>query len=239
MAKNYEILLVDDEPDILSLLEDILERRKYIVHSANSISKALKVLEENKDISLVISDIKMPEGTGIELLKTLRANNPIKPIVLFLTAFTDISIEDVYNRGASGFIEKPIDIKAFIKTIEETLEEVHHDTKDKIEEIPCKEDVCIKLTSLEGAKIGTGGVFIPLDEINVRPKELVRFQINFSNGQPQISGIGEVAWIRRGDTKGPQPQGIGLKFVNLEEASERIIHNWVRQQGIIAFIPNN
>ena len=238
MAKNYQILIVDDEPDILSLLEDILSRRKYTVHSANSVSKALKILEQNNDISLVISDIKMPEGTGIELLKTLRANNPTKPIVLFLTAFTDISMEDVYNRGASGFIEKPIDIKAFIKTVEETLEEIHLDTKDKIEEIPCQEEVCLKLTSLEGAKIGTGGVFIPLEEINLRPKELVRFHIQFTNGQPAIEGVGEVAWTRRGTTnKGAQ--GIGLKFIYLEDASERIIHNWVRQQGIIAFIPNN
>jgi len=120
IQKTYQILLVDDEQDILSMLEVVLRAKKYIVHSSMSISEALNILEQNKDISLVISDIQMPGGTGLDLLKKIRAKYPVKPKVVFLTGFAKTSLDDACE-GVSGYIEKPIDIKAFIQTVEDVL----------------------------------------------------------------------------------------------------------------------
>jgi CheY-like chemotaxis protein/Tfp pilus assembly protein PilZ len=236
-TKTHQILIVDDEPDILSLLEEVLVRRKYVVHSADTIADALKIIEGNNDISLVISDIKMPEGTGVELLKKIRSRNPVKPAVVFLTAFTDISEEDIYDRGASGFIEKPIDIKSFTKTIENLLADVDNGycPGDICEAAPCTHNINLKLESMKDARIGNGGIFIPTSNITVKTKELITFDIIFKSGETPIKGIGEVAWIRKDASK--SPAGIGVKFSKLYKESEQALHEYAKKNTIIAFIP--
>ncbi|MEI6092739.1 MAG: response regulator [bacterium] len=236
MAENIKVLLVDDEPDILFLLEEVLKRRKYSVLVADSISNASKLLEQHKDIDIIISDIKMPEGTGIDLLKTIRAKDPIKPILVFLTAFTDISTEEIYNRGASGFIEKPIDIKVFAKTIEDLLKEAQLCECNVCDLYPCDKKINIKLKSIDDASLGTGGIFIPMPEIDFRLSEFVKLNITFENHDHSIIGIGKIEWIRRDSSKGPV--GVGIKFINLLEETQEAIRKIVKQKGIISFIPN-
>ncbi len=235
MKPNIKILLVDDEPDILSLLQDVLKRRKYDVLTANSVINASKILDQNEDIDLVISDIKMPEGTGIDLLKKMREKDPIKPVLIFLTAFTDISVEDIYNRGASDFIEKPIDIKDFTKTIEDILKENAFCSSDICDKIPYKDEVSIKLKSLSEASLGTGGMFIPMDNINLRVQEIIKFEISFDSKGIPIRGIGKIAWVRRTSSQGPT--GIGIKFINMYKDSQEAILKAIKQKGITSFIP--
>lgn len=236
-TKTHQILIVDDEPDILSLLKEVLVRRKYIVHSADTIADALKIIEGNDDIDLVISDIKMPEGTGVELLKKIRFRHTTKPAVVFLTAFTDISDEDIYDRGASGFIEKPIDIKSFTKTIENILADVDNGycAGDVCDTTPHTHSLNLKLESMKEARIGNGGVFIPTSDITVKIKERISFDIIFKSGETPIKGIGEIAWIRKDTSKGPA--GIGVKFFRLHKESEQAIHDYAKKNTIIAFIP--
>jgi len=236
MAKNIKILLVDDEPDILELLEQVLKRRKYDVLTAESFSDASMILEQNEDISLVISDIKMPEGSGLDLLKKIRAKNPVKPILVFLTAFTDISVEDIYNRGASDFIEKPIDIKIFAKAIEDILKETELYTSDICDKFPCKDEIKIKLKSTSEVSLGTGGMFLPMNNINYRVHELIKFDISFESKETSIKGVGKIAWVRR-DPSQEGPTGTGIRFITLLKDSQKAVHDTIKQKGIISFIP--
>lgn len=238
MTVSNKILVVDDELDILSLLEEVLKRRKYEVYSADTIDKALKILDKNKDIALVISDIKMPEGTGVDLLKKIRSIDTMKPVVVFLTAFTDISLEDVYDKGASGFIEKPLDLKFFVETIEKLLSDKRTPLENLSEEPKYNKELNIKLKSLESSSIGTGGMFVPMTQINVELNEIVKFEIHFETGEPSlIKGFGQILWVR--NSQDLNKTGIGIKFIHINKDSEKYIYNLVKAKGIISFVPKD
>ena len=87
MSKKYSILVVDDEPDNLLLLERVL-RREYNVFSANSGAEALEFLE-GMDVDMIISDQRMPNMTGAELLGQAYLRNPDQVRIL-LTAYSDV-----------------------------------------------------------------------------------------------------------------------------------------------------
>jgi CheY-like chemotaxis protein len=227
------ILIVDDEPDILSLLEDILTRRNYTVYSADTVAKALKIIEAHPEISLIISDIKMPEGTGAELLKKIRSKDPVKPILVFLTALADLSMEDICERGASGYIEKPINIKNFISDVESILAGTQI-CKDLCETVPCTSEIKESLPSISSIGIGTGGMFLPT-KTPAKLKEIVRFSIDFDNKEESLNGIGEVFWTRM--DCGSLPQGIGIKFLHLSVKTQQIVRSIAKKNGITAFIP--
>ncbi len=109
MAKNkkHKVLVVDDERDNLDLLERTF-RVDYEVYSATSAGEALKVIQENPDIALIITDQRMPEMTGVELLReTLREHPDI--VRMLLTGYADVdALIDAVNVGhIYRYISKP------------------------------------------------------------------------------------------------------------------------------------
>lgn len=106
-----KILLVDDEPEILDLLGDILKPICDEIITAENGLQALAVLESNPDISAILSDIQMPRMNGLELLSRIRSQfNPIPFVVL--TAFGDSkSYQEAIRLNATDFLEKPIVFK--------------------------------------------------------------------------------------------------------------------------------
>ena len=99
MSKKYSILVVDDEPDNLLLLERVL-RREYNVFPANSGAEALEFLE-GMDVDMIISDQRMPNMTGAELLGTAYLRNPDQVRIL-LTAYSDV--KDIISAINAGHI---------------------------------------------------------------------------------------------------------------------------------------
>ena len=106
--KSMRILLVEDHEDTNPSLTNLLRRRGYVVKSADSISSALECAA-NDSFDLLISDIGLPDGTGIELMERLRAEHSLKGIAL-----TGFGMEDDIRRsrdvGFSEHLVKPVDL---------------------------------------------------------------------------------------------------------------------------------
>ena len=105
--KKHKVLVVDDERDNLELLERTF-RVDYDVYAAMSAGEALKIIEENPDIALIITDQRMPGTTGVELLKeTLKEHPDI--VRMLLTGYADIDalIEAVNIGHIYRYISKP------------------------------------------------------------------------------------------------------------------------------------
>lgn len=122
-----KILIVDDEVDIQYLItqkfkKEINEGVFKFFFALNG-SEALKILEENTDLSIILTDINMPVMDGLTLLQNLpKLNRPYKAIVV--SAYGDLSnIRIAMNRGASDFIMKPIDFIDFQKTMQKIIDE--------------------------------------------------------------------------------------------------------------------
>ena len=116
-----QILIVDDEEIICSILARRLTREGYACVTANNGREALQYFYKHP-FSLIISDIKMPEMDGLTLLKRVKATNP-KMMVIMVTAFPEIDLAvEAMHLGAYDFIIKPADLDLVILSVRKALE---------------------------------------------------------------------------------------------------------------------
>ena len=98
--KSYKILVVDDEPANLRTLERLF-REDYDVLTASSGADAVELLQQHEDIALLMTDQRMPEMTGIELLKKTVLLRP-RMVRMILTGYTDVdALVEAINSGLS------------------------------------------------------------------------------------------------------------------------------------------
>lgn len=113
-----KILLVDDDPKLLKLLEDTLSTIGYTTSSVNDGKKALHRLEQ-ESFNLVITDISMPEMDGFELLEKIRTKHSRLPVIFI----TGNSKPDFIGKAhPEGFLAKPFRISNLEEMIENTIE---------------------------------------------------------------------------------------------------------------------
>ena len=106
--KGKSILIVDDEIEIREAIIFDFKRAGCNIFQAGSGEEALKILE-NIEVDIVISDVRMPNGDGIDLIKKIRFKDPDKPIVLLATGFSDLSEPEAIKLGAQALLNKPLD----------------------------------------------------------------------------------------------------------------------------------
>ncbi len=117
---DYAVLLVEDDEIMRLSLEDRLRLENIPVHSVHDTTSARKKLEQ-EDIDLVITDIRLPDGTGIELFNDISRHFPGIPVIL-MTAYGDVSdAVSLVKSGALDYLTKPFDINDFIKKVEHHL----------------------------------------------------------------------------------------------------------------------
>ena len=117
MTAAHKILIVDDDPSILAVLETRLSTANFNVLTAKDAAGAEQILKAKKGVDLMVSDIKMPGKDGMELFADIRKSLPDMPVI-FLTAHG--TIEDAVEAmklGAVDYIAKPFDGKDLIKKI--------------------------------------------------------------------------------------------------------------------------
>ncbi|MEO8448641.1 MAG: sigma-54 dependent transcriptional regulator [Gemmatimonadota bacterium] len=129
------LLLVDDDQAAVSLLAEVLEREHYEVVTATSVQEALKHLGEEGPFDLILTDLRMPGASGLDLLRVARDRFPAT-IVIVLTAFGDASAAaEAIRAGAYDFISKPYDLPELRLMISRSLERrsfVTPPTKDAV-----------------------------------------------------------------------------------------------------------
>ncbi len=109
MSQTETVWIVDDEQSIRWVLERALSRAKMKVTSFDSASKLLKALKSDSP-EAIISDIRMPDMDGFELLKSVQQVHPYLPVII-MTAHSDMdSAVSAYEKGAFEYLPKPFDI---------------------------------------------------------------------------------------------------------------------------------
>jgi CheY-like chemotaxis protein len=113
------ILIVEDNPNMSSLLEEMLQVFDYKSVRADSGQEALKKLEQEK-FAMVITDIKMPHMSGLELLKNIKEKTPQLPVVLISGYSIKEFSSDPKHPKPDGFLSKPFlmsDIEKLLNTL--------------------------------------------------------------------------------------------------------------------------
>ncbi|ACL73693.1 sigma-54-dependent transcriptional regulator [Thioalkalivibrio sulfidiphilus] len=103
------VLIVDDEPDIRELLEITLGRMKLSTHAAGSVTEARALLSRH-DFDLCLTDMRLPDGNGIELVEHIQRHCPCLPVAV-ITAYGSMDTAvAALKAGAFDFVSKPVDL---------------------------------------------------------------------------------------------------------------------------------
>lgn len=124
-AEDDYLLIVEDDPDILKLLDAVLTFRGYRVVKAHNGQEALEIIQKQHP-AIVVADIMMPKIDGFGLIHRLRIHPETRDIpVVFITA-TYVTQEDrsfALRLGATRFIRKPLDLEQFLGTITDLVKQ--------------------------------------------------------------------------------------------------------------------
>jgi CheY-like chemotaxis protein len=111
-----EILIIDNEKDLCSLLHDSLNSRNYNIGIANTKREALSFLKKGSP-DLIFLDLKLPDGDGLKLLPIIKKSHP-DTIVNIISAYgSEESREEAKAKGAYTFIDKPFTEDAILRCI--------------------------------------------------------------------------------------------------------------------------
>ncbi len=115
------VLLVDDEAGIVEMLTIVFEKEGYRVRSARSLAEGTRQLEESAP-DLVLTDLRMPDGTGLDLLRRSRELSPETPVVM-ITAYTSTKTAiEALKAGAYDYVSKPFDVEELKHVVGKALE---------------------------------------------------------------------------------------------------------------------
>lgn len=204
-----KILVVDDEPSILELIEYNLESNDYQVFTATDGQMAFEKVSRN-EFDLMLLDQMLPKLSGLEVLKKMRMSGNLTPVI-FLTAVDseDNKIEGLIS-GADDYVTKPFSIKELLARIEVVLRRTIHQGNEKSFQL----NTDVKGLVIDGQEISLTKKEYELLEFLIRNKGIVvsREQIfdNVwginSNSQMRMVDI-QISHLRdkiEQDTKNPQ-----------------------------------
>lgn len=116
------ILLVEDDVTFSNMLKHFLERHQYTVDVSYTIKNATTLLKEHT-YNLIFTDLRLPDGNGIDLLKSSKDNNSNIPVVL-MTGYAEVSTAvQAMKQGAFDYISKPFNPDEVLEVISNSLEE--------------------------------------------------------------------------------------------------------------------
>ena len=121
---THKILIIDDEEKLRSLLARIIKSEGFEVIEAKDLKSGFKKLEQT-DIDVVLCDVKLPDGNGVDFLQNIKGNFPLTEVIL-LTAFGNIpdGVQAMKN-GAFDYIVKGDDNDKIIPLLYKAVEKVH------------------------------------------------------------------------------------------------------------------
>lgn len=113
------ILLVDDEELLVDSMARFFRRKNFDVITANGVEEGRKLIKE-RDIQILITDMRMPDGEGVELIELLRKKAPAS-IIFCATGFSEEDEKTILEKGADAVVSKPFEKKDLLERITKEL----------------------------------------------------------------------------------------------------------------------
>lgn len=236
---DINVLIAEDEADLRDLLAAKFRVFGFNVMTAHSGNSAWDKILQNSNIQIVITDDRMPNGSGFELLSKIKQQNSEFPRVFVISAFCDHTPEQLYHQGAEGFINKPFDTKVLLDVVRKSL----LDTGDRWAH-PLSRPPDITITENMGSKkdaiarhafeFGRGGFFVETDKKLPSVGSLIGFDILMEPWH--LAGAGHLRWILPRDNSSTT-MVVGIEIVSLSGPSAAEVVCWISDAGPRPYIP--
>ena len=144
MSKEH-ILLVEDEPDLLQTLSFNFESEGYKVSKALNGEEAMKLLEKNDSIALVILDLMLPDMSGLDICRHIRATNNLKDILVIMVTAKGEEVDRVvgFEVGADDYVVKPYSVRELLLRVGGMLKRSSKDNQSNDKDLVEFEDLKI------------------------------------------------------------------------------------------------
>lgn len=235
---------MDDEPDFRQILAFTFKKKGYQVLEAENGREAFDLIQK-QPVDVIISDILMPNGNGVELLDRTRQEHAHMPVILLVTGFSDLTSEEAHNKGAEALFSKPFSVKVLEEAIQKLLTPADERWARVADRVDLNLKVQISFQNLEKAvegkvvSLGRGGMFVNLTEFPFPGvNESAAFELSFEGDGKPLRGTGTVRWVRTRNTDGFS-SGCGIEFSYLGESERKQIIDLIQQFKPTAYIPNN
>lgn len=119
--KDARILIVEDDLTFATMIQAFLRKKGFAVERAGTVAHAMKIVHGGADISLVLSDLRLPGGDGLELLRRLRDGGQVMPFIV-MTNYAEVqNAVQAMKSGASDYISKPVHPDILLQKINDAL----------------------------------------------------------------------------------------------------------------------
>ena len=120
-----KIVIVEDQPEVADLLEEMLSMDPYQVVKIHSSTGALSMIQAEKP-DLVLLDIMMPDVPGLEVLRYMRREPSLQktPVVIVSAKTQPVDIHTGLEAGATAYLTKPVDITTLRETVAQVIREL-------------------------------------------------------------------------------------------------------------------
>lgn len=117
------ILIVDDEPQIHTVLTKLLQSEGYVVESAYNAEEAFQQIEKRKP-ELVILDVMMPRVSGIDVCNQIKENPETRDILVLMLSARDQQNDRLagFAQGADDYVSKPFHLRSLVRKVQHMLE---------------------------------------------------------------------------------------------------------------------
>jgi CheY-like chemotaxis protein len=242
-TSSKKVLLVDDEPFILNVMKSYLDPAVYEIDTAGCGNEALELIKA-KDYDCIVTDVRMPNGNGHELLSAVREIKKLGPPIMFATGFSDIPPEELMFRGADSFILKPFNSDDFNRELSRLVLPaterlaVRPNYYEALKSIQVNAPDVFKTGSSGEAAFGRGGFFTTIQPEGIRANQNLRFTVDIGNGKT-IKGCGRLIWARRPRTLNPASAGTGILLEYLEPESLPLYLSFLEKNTPFSVIPKD
>lgn len=255
-----KILIVDDEVEFCELLSENLKLKipGTKIFTATSGRKAFDLLA-NERPRVIVSDIRMPNGDGFELLERVRRIKfDCPPIVILTTGFADLEFDMMIDEGAEAVFTKPFELDELVRTLTTALIPLEKKWQMQRRSVEAKTGHHLEIGFIANArrgsenellennslvKFGRGGCFLPLTGHFPLVDTKLSFCITLdAKANKKFSGVATVRWVRRqtieqGGMK--LMSGCGLEFNELNDDSRAHMIQFIQHVKPKSFIPRN
>ncbi len=216
LRSGLKVLIVDDEPEVRSTLRFELEFHGCKIFEAVDGKDGLEQIRAHAP-ELILSDIRMPNLDGIQMLDALRSTGTTTPVVL-MSGFADVPVWETYARGADAFVAKPFRTEALGETLDRVLTPIEQRTTDNA--FVAALSLSLDFQSWdEAARMiawGRGGLFATVMPPGIRRDKLIALKLTVggANGQTLLAQ-GIVRWVRPSGEPG-LPAGAGIEIITMQ-----------------------
>ena len=233
------ILVVDDEADLRDIVASELEFMGAKVQQAANVESAIDFLKQSK-VDLVVSDIRMPGASGIDLLKHVKSSNVDAPPMILITGFADITPQTAFSSGAEAILSKPFKLEELVHYAYRLTSPMKDRFKEKTVphsslERKFEQSFADKIARKEIA-LGRGGINVLVDLPCAKCElgEVMRFRFTFSDSV--LTGTAVCRWWSSQEKS--NLASVGLEFIQLSEESYQLLSKYWENDKLVPFIPS-